>query len=484
MSATLHEQVKSVIDTLPQRGVIPDAVAERWISGIIEMDPERAVWHARRAAGIGGSEVGELLRRDLGMQQLFKSPEQISREKLLLDLPEPDNPYIRRGRELERLAQRVYERLTGRSSVKDKAQYRAIFDQPHKHYPFAVGNPDDINETDQGIVIPDYKVRSSLDWSADIDLNYSGQCHWYGSIYTSRAEVSGEAVSIDHYALAELDIPNNLLDGLLERLQDPKVSEDECDQMIERMAAQVAEWNIRGFGMKVTAFDHDPQLANDLFAAAQKLWDGYVLEGVPYYETRQLQEPDAEVRERVQQLTRELGDARVAQKAAEDTNARCTSELSELGAVYDLSGCVVAEDEYAPLSITQTPKLDIEAAAKHLISQGHELETLSDASKGKVNSQKAVELLQANGIDPAPAVEAPFDPGAVKMALKADDSADFEDFQSPGCRVALSTKKADKPRVEGHVAQMRQHLAEYQLHVRQDNDPSDDPESGASIAMA
>ncbi len=57
----IRKQVTAVVDSLPQRSQIPDSVAKRWIEGVLQIDPERAVWHAERARGIGGSEIGEIL---------------------------------------------------------------------------------------------------------------------------------------------------------------------------------------------------------------------------------------------------------------------------------------------------------------------------------------------------------------------------------------------------------------------------------------
>ncbi|HSH42628.1 MAG TPA: biotin/lipoyl-containing protein [Arenicellales bacterium] len=58
-NSALYEQVEKIINALPQRAVISDSVAAYWIKETIALEGERAIWHAHRAATIGGSEAGE-----------------------------------------------------------------------------------------------------------------------------------------------------------------------------------------------------------------------------------------------------------------------------------------------------------------------------------------------------------------------------------------------------------------------------------------
>lgn len=485
MSAALKKEVWEEINALPQRSLISDQVAERWVDGIVTMDPDRAVWHARRARGIGGSEIGEILRRRLGMGEQFKTPERISREKLLLELPEGDNPYIRRGRDLELLAQKVYERLTGRTSVKDQEPYASAFSEAHPQASFAVGNPDDVNETpEKRIIIPDYKVRSTLDWNAPVDLNYIAQCHWYGDIYSASARHSGQTAEISHYCLAELDVPNNLLDGLLEKLRNPEIDDEQRMAMVDRLASQITEWNMRGFGMRITAFDHNQQLVDDMMAAAEQFWSEYVMTGTPYYEPRRLDEPTPAVLNEVKDLVAELGDTRLLERTAGERCTEINARLNDLGRRYDLSEAEIDPQRHAPVSISQTNKFDVTAAAHHLVAQGVDQNSLIKSSGGKLNAERAQKLLERNGIDLSPAIDYDFDTNAVKAAIKNQDDVDVADFQSPGMSASLSRRKAHEAALSQHQESAKAYVAAYARSDDPEQDEEPEAENSASLGMA
>jgi len=190
MQQTLRDQVKEAVDNLPQRGIIPDAVAERWIDGILKLDPERALWHVNRARGFGGSEIGELLLERNGEKEYLKSATNIINDKLLITLPDRENIYMARGTVLEIVADSVYHRLMGSRSIKNDPSVRDAFNKPGSK-PFVVGNPDDVTRSrEESLVIPDFKVRSNLDWDSDLPFTYVCQLHWYGHIYDHNAEPS------------------------------------------------------------------------------------------------------------------------------------------------------------------------------------------------------------------------------------------------------------------------------------------------------
>ena len=83
----LRTRLRKIVDLLPQRRHIPDAVAERWIDGVLQLDPERALWHVERAFGIGGSEIGEILLASFKEPPDPNHPEAIWRSKMLRNCP-------------------------------------------------------------------------------------------------------------------------------------------------------------------------------------------------------------------------------------------------------------------------------------------------------------------------------------------------------------------------------------------------------------
>src|SRR5690606_34170383 len=106
-----------------------------------------------------------------------------------------------------------------------------------------------------------------LSLDEDIKLVNLCQLHWYGLIYEGQFKTLPNG-----YALAELDIPNDLIDALMK--------EEQPD--FETLAKTIASVNKPGFGMQIRFYKHNPALANHMVRLADQFWKKHVLSGVPY----------------------------------------------------------------------------------------------------------------------------------------------------------------------------------------------------------
>jgi hypothetical protein len=158
-----REEVLRVLSELPQARVIVPSDAAKWIDRVFEVEPSRARWHALRARGIGGSEMGAVVSAMRGEFHPFTSGEKIARQKLLMEAPEPPSGDTERGvftEDINREKTRALmaERYGARPAddlLEAIAEIETGGDRPN---PWQVGNPDDMFYMPNGeLMVLDYK---------------------------------------------------------------------------------------------------------------------------------------------------------------------------------------------------------------------------------------------------------------------------------------------------------------------------------------
>lgn len=479
----LYDEVEAVVNTLPQRSVIPDAVAASWINGIIRQDPSRAVWHAKRASGIGGSEIGELLLEDAGEPAYLQSAESIVRSKLLLDLPQPPTYAMRRGSILEDFVRDLYLHRTGTRSILGQPEIADAFSKPHPQHAFMVGNPDEVVTNSSGeIVIPDFKVRGELNWSERLNLVNVAQCHWYGMTLEGN---SGQAPS--RYALAELDIPAAVADEMMRVYGDPNATDDQKQALTDRMISTIADLNMPGFGVRITAFDRNPELDKALVQVASRFWNEHVLSGKPYQKAGHPLKEDVpeELVGQVQSLLnaqlRNRIHERVAAEEAKATQGKIGTLLSE----YNFKAWPISTPG---ISYSQTTKVDFRAAVDGLVAKGVPKESLHKRKTAKLNLERAQATLEEHGLLDDSLFDYEIDQTAVKNALKKHDELSIEAFEVPNYRAQLSTKKDDQEILQHLTNDVRRHIHRFDVveqypEIYQGTEETGQPEnSGPQLA--
>jgi hypothetical protein len=454
----LYDEVKSIVDVLPQRNVIPDAVADSWINGIIRLDPSRAVWHAKRAGGIGGSEIGELLLEDAGEPPYLQSADSIIRSKLLLDLPQHSTYAMRRGTILEDFVQSLYHYRTGTTSILDRPDIQKAFRGAHPDHAFMVGNPDDVVlNSQQQMIIPDFKVRGELDWSSKLNLVNIAQCHWYGLTLEGN---SGQGPT--RYALAELDVPSAVADEMMRVFDNPKADQASKDALTERMIEVIDTLNMPGFGVRITAFDRNPDLDQALIDVGQRFWNEHVMTGKPYQrEGHPLKEDiPQELADQVQTLLNDQLRNRIHERVAAEDSKITQGRIGSLLEEYNFRDWPISTPG---ITYSQGEKFDAKAAADRLVASGVPKDGLVKKKAGKLNVEKAEAVLREHGLIDDNLYDYPVDETAVKKVIKEHPSLDAGDFQKQSHRVALSTRNDDREILANLTNDVRRRIHAFDL---------------------
>lgn len=205
MSKDISMNIESLItltQTLPQADVISPAHAERWASTVLNQDPDRAVWHVKRASGIGGSEIGALVA-DMRGDWSFKSAHDIVAEKLLIYPPSLPNGPMLRGIRMETVLREMFHKKFSAAPREDMIELMSE-GSVGGDLSWMVGSPDDVVEIGGKIFIPDYKnpnagAVSVYDRTGEVPFEYVAQLHQYSMIAAQKGiQVAGMfLVSLD-----------------------------------------------------------------------------------------------------------------------------------------------------------------------------------------------------------------------------------------------------------------------------------------------
>lgn len=250
-------RLKTMIDALPQRSVIQDHHAERWLSRTMEMTLNRmelehgegnftvsdihthVMWHIRRASGIGGSEAGTVVKHFRGERGSFTTAHNLVMEKLLIMAPQNSTPEMARGVRAEPWVQKIYQAQTG--AVTDQESLDLLRSFRWDKVPYLAGTPDDfVLKPEGGRRMVDYKAPSA-DVCADyersgISFDYVCQLHHYG-VLSMAAGVRFSDMSVE--------------------VHDPRY------------------FQVVSFPVPL-----DPALAREIAKSANTLWKDYILQGI------------------------------------------------------------------------------------------------------------------------------------------------------------------------------------------------------------
>lgn len=193
----------TLIDALPQRQAIEDRHVDRWIERTLSMARDRmalehgtdgfsfsdvhrhVLWHVRRASGIGGSEIGTIVKHFRGERGNFTNARNLVLEKLLILSPQPSTPEMSRGVRAEPWIQAIYQAKTGH--VTDTEHLARLRGFRWSKMPVLNGTPDDIViQANARRRLVDYKAPSAdvcAEYEKDgISFDYVCQLHHYGII--------------------------------------------------------------------------------------------------------------------------------------------------------------------------------------------------------------------------------------------------------------------------------------------------------------
>lgn len=259
-----------LIRLAPQASVIKEADQKRWLEGIMRYHRSRAAWHAKRLYGIGGSEMGAVLRHMLGVRDSgFSNISRVVEQKLLKRLPDYQTIHMRRGTALEDLARLAF--LFKYQAKPDTAAMAAMV-TPHSKagYEWLAGNPDDFVEIRGKRYLVDYKIPSTYD--DQIDYDYKAQLHHY--------ELGGRFRGIKcdgGLLLVKLDLAPELALSLTEKIT--RQGGIDRESLID-MARMIAKANIPSMRIMGHIVESDREMSVDILDCGAECWSQYVLRGV------------------------------------------------------------------------------------------------------------------------------------------------------------------------------------------------------------
>jgi len=433
----------SILEQLPQKSVIQQADAERWINGVQRWQPGRAEWLAGRLMGIGGSESGAVVR---GVCDLpgsgFSTLRDVVQSKLMMRLPLRQNEHMQRGSVLEELAALacMYRYKAARDEAALAHMQNAL---PRKGYEWLIGNPDDVQVIGGRRFLNDYKVPSTFD--DDVSFDYEAQLHHYGLL----GRMAG--VRFDGYLLTKLDLAPELARSLVSKF--PLMSEQEKHSL----AKSIANTDVPGFRVVALGVEHKKSMDADILDACGYAWNDFVLKGV--------------VPEKKQKKTVDLAEDQVLELGRlQHQYAMAKAGMSHLSSIAEMAQVKMGvllhsadlEVEKLPVNIVTVKANGLDKAK--LIDEAKAFGATEDdlvSEKPKYVVEALVEEIKRLNGDPEAVHLFDRAPNAdkAKSYLESVNEFDSKSFLLPGVSVSLSRKKADKELQEKLIESAQQSIS-------------------------
>lgn len=197
-------KVWAIINALPQREAIVEGDARHWVDHVVGEYAELATWHAIRAGGFGGSQIGALVRNHHGQRADHSSARDIVAGALLRKVPDEPNGQMRRGVDMEPYHRDCF--LKKFSAHRDEEGFKALSKgvgpRPWMRY-----SPDELcfMPAEDGKlvrVLGDYKAPTQVDPRAEVSFQYGCQLHM------GRMVAEHNGVGVDRMVLSQFDWAN------------------------------------------------------------------------------------------------------------------------------------------------------------------------------------------------------------------------------------------------------------------------------------
>lgn len=424
----LLEKLSGTFSNLPQQGVIEQEDATKWLENILKWHKPRAAWHAERLRGIGGSEMGAVVRGMLGLNETgFSTYERVAEHKLLKRLPDFETSHMRRGTALEKLAELTFSYR--HKAIRDLESMRKIESGANvKGMEWLVGNPDDVVFMAGGRYLIDYKVPSVVDDSVDFD--YEVQLNHYAL----GAEFKG--VKLDGMFLAKLDLAPEIAAALVDRIDDMKIED------VHEMAQTIARVNLPGMRILPVPVPPNPTLRQQILECGSLFWNDHILAGkVPNQDKALLPVTElttAQVAKyQIQYATAKAGITQLNKIASEAENA-----IAEALEGVDFEGTQF------PQTITRVAKKPLNAESKKAIVDEALLRGAVEADISTAKKTYCVELLvseikRLGGEVDDSFLEVSHDPKKAEKFLEGK-GVSIDAFKPEGVSLRVSTASADR----------------------------------------
>jgi hypothetical protein len=371
------------IDGFLHRDVLREDDVREWLREVVGTHGEAAVWHATRAGGFGGSDIGVLVRNFQNVRADHQaSAHDIVAAKLLRSVPGMDTGVLRRGHFMEPIHsgffcekwaavrdEEAFASLTAATGVRVWQRYSPDEmvliprDTPNPH----LGG----RMVDR--VLADYKAPTIVDESDEIKFQYACQLH-QGATICAHAGIH--------------------LDGLM-----------------------LSQFNWAGWTIKDDFIEYDAELAGQIVRAGDFYWDHVMRGDLPPYVLKEKLHDDAFIRKwamkaqilacvrAIEAALRARGDVIADEMKAELIKLRMGDSRLEIGDLKISAAKTVNLGEVlkhlTPAEIESLQKggtleLDEDKVKAALLEKGVDLETVRTR---KVDPERAYQLLVSRGLD-------------------------------------------------------------------------------------
>ena len=246
-SSELRTQIEKKGGPLPMKGLGAEEADEMMARRQPAENDFKAVflqvaWHIRRAACVGGSEIGDVIAGWENRRGSFGDANRIARSKLLKLPPLPPTDAMMRGHRMEPMISGLLRERTG--LVRDEAGMKALRGHRIGKMPWIAGNPDDLlmDPADPGAprILPDYKAPS---------VDECGK-------YLEEGAPFGYAAQLHQYSFVAHDFGLKI---------DP--------------VYKLVPFNYGPGDIAVIDVPHDPEMIRRISRASNWLWNDYVMQG-------------------------------------------------------------------------------------------------------------------------------------------------------------------------------------------------------------
>lgn len=415
--------LKRIAESLPQFSLIEPSAIDSWLQRVLKYQPDKAEWLVGRLAGIGGSEIGAVIRgvKDLN-ESGFSTLDRVVSEKLMLRLPMRQTVHMTRGNVLEELAMLAFKYRY--KAVDDGAAMKQLRGAPKRAgYEWLVGNPDLIVRIGSQRILVDTKVPNN--YSEDIEFDYSAQVHHY-DLMCRMASIKNDAMVI-----AKLDLASEFAESLVASIGSMS------KEQVHDLARTIATVNVPGMRIVGHVVERNRDLQMDILECGGFAWSEYVMRGeVPEQAPVQFIElGDAELKQ-IADYQHQYAMAKSGIKYLNDVVAQAGNGISQLLAGRDFEGKAL------PLPVLTASRSLDKAAIK---DEAAALAGIDDDIYGsKKYSEKALldEIKRLNGDVEAPHL---FDDAGVDFnkakAFLEKRGVDVRRFESESVALRMSTTK-------------------------------------------
>lgn len=402
---------RQIIDSHQHREVLKEADIRGWIADVVGRFGDMAIWHAVRAGGFGGSEIGVLVKNHAGVRgDHMQSAHDIIEGKLLRRVPDEETSVLARGHDNESRHAEFFWKKYG--CQRDQAAFSALSNAQGKH-PWMRYSPDEV------VLLPasqpnpalggqklqrwlaDYKAPTTVDQSEKVSFQYVCQLH-QGAILCAE-----QGIHLDNLVLSQFDWAN--------------------------------------WGLKDDQIVYDPELSQQIVVAGDHYWDMVLRAEVPRYVVRPRFDGEQALREAFGEKAQRLAQMLATQKALAEQTDALKAELREALKDQRMAGTRLALGE---LNISAAVSVDDDKVAEVVPEENFEATYASLRKKGSAatyDSKAMAAKLRELGIALKPFAQLDFD-GDKAFGWLLDNGYDPEKFMTESLRMAPAEQLVEQAR--------------------------------------